>query len=149
MNNDNEFRELALLLSKQLEVQKKQLTLETGKTQILVSGELEKLDEVLKQQASLVLSCDGLESRRKQLLAEMELDGLTMRQVLTQSAPQQQNNLENIISELSQVLLQLKKVNARNKKILHCRLSCINQCLSFIGLKDNPLTYDQDGHFNK
>jgi len=145
--SDKNFEELSLLLSKQLRIQNKLLSLENGKTKVIVAGDITKLDEILRQQEPLILNCAGLESRRKQVLKEIGLDGLTMRQVLDEIVLDPDDAIKSKVQDLAGVLRRLKKANDINKRLLNCRLMDMKQYMSLIGFQEPALTYDQNGRF--
>jgi len=145
--NDKDLQKLATLLAKQLDVQNKFLDLEKRKTKVLVDGNIEKLDEILRQEQPLILTSGSLEKQREALLAEAGLLDMTLRQIMENYDPENKYLLKSKFDNLVDVLSQLKKVNNMNAKILNSRLSVIGQCLSLIGLRQENLTYNKDGLF--
>lgn len=147
MMKDKEFAELSVLLLKQLEIQKKMLVLEERKKIVLVEGDINELDEILKQQTPLIFSCTSLEKQRKQLMTKMDLGEVPFREIMEQHAPNYDDTLLNKFEDLVKVLCQLKKVNDLNNKILQSRSLRNKQFLSILGMQEASLTYDENGHF--
>lgn len=145
--NNLDFEKLSLLLMKQIDLQNKLLTLENHKTKVLTEGNIEKLDEVLRKEQPLVLSCAGMEKQREQLLQDMGLSGWTLKQIIGEYDPQNEYGLQTGFKKLEDILHQLSKSNETNHKILQSRLSIIGHCLSLIGLGEDSLAYQADGHF--
>jgi len=142
---ENDLQKLALLLNKQLDVQIKFLELEKNKTKVLVEGDINKLDDILRQEQPLILTSASLEKQREELLAETGNLDLTLRQIVEKYDSGNKYLLRNQFEDLADILQQLKKTNSMNTKILHSRLSVIGQCLSLLGLKQDNLTYNKDG----
>lgn len=142
---ENDLQKLALLLNKQSDVQSKLLELEKNKTKVLVEGNIDRLDDLLRQEQPLVLTSVSLEKQREELLAKTGNLDLTLRQIVEKYDPENKYLLRNKFEDLADILQQLKKINNMNTKILNSRLSVIGQCLSLLGLRQDNLTYNKDG----
>ena len=145
--DDESLNKLSHILYQQLELQTELLVLEKDKTKILVKGELEKLDQVIIKEQSIIMKSAGLEKQREALLTETGLIDLTMPELIEKHNLGNKYMLNSRLTGLSNVLNQLKKTNDLNNKIILSRLSVLGQCLSLIGLREDSLTYKKDGHF--
>lgn len=136
----NRFDKLAEILNKQLDVQKQLLTLENKKTDVLLNGSVEDLDNLLNEQQPLILSTTNLEKQRTTVQKEMKLEGKTLRQIISENSDAQ--GLNENFSEMSALLTELKRTSIKNNKILQSRLEFIGILLNQAGVPtDQSLTY--------
>ena len=135
------------MLIKQLEIQKQLLSLEESKKDVLVEGDVEKLDELLQKQTSLVLSSTNLENKREELISQMGLADKPYREIMEQYAPKDDEAINNSFEEMVEVLHQLKRANGLNNKIIQSRIASIKQYQSLFGVQEGNLTYNNEGSF--
>ena len=145
--NENGFNKLSLLITDQLNLQNELLILEEIKKQVLISGDIEKLEDILKKEQTFLLKGETDKNKYQNLLKDLGLYGLSLQQIVTEYDPQNIYQLKSKFDSLEIVVSKLKKINNINNKIVKSRLTVIEQCLSYIGLKENALTYDKEGHY--
>lgn len=145
--NDEGLRDLSYLLSLQLELQHELLVLEKEKTDILVKGDINSLDDFIRQEQSLVLKSVGLEKKREKLLTETGFLDYSLREIIEKYDTNDSYQLKTLFQRLISTIGQLQKTNDKNNQIVLSRLSILGQCLSLIGLREETLTYKKDGHF--
>lgn len=143
----NGLEELSGLLKKQLEAQKRLLELEKNKTDVLVHGDIEGLDMILKREQALVMSSAALEKKREALQKKNATSGMTLKEIVLTCADMDSFGLQNIFEDMSHVLTELKKTARVNTGILNSRLVSINKFVSLLGMQKTSLTYKKDGHF--
>lgn len=139
------YERLSLLLGKTLESQNKLLRLEQRKTEILIKGSAGELDEILLQEQPLLMHISSLEQRREALQQELGWGNRTLREMIAACQTDQKHQLQNHLEELSQAVAELKKINAQNMAILHTRLHTLQQLMELTGVKNAPLTYENQG----
>lgn len=146
MTNEN-MNKLSHLISQHLELQTELLELEKNKTEILIKGDIEQLNQVMVKEQSYISKSDCLEKQCQELLADAGLSGLSFREISEQNDPDSKYLFSRSLTALADVLHQLKKTNDFNNKIILSRISVLEQCLSMLGLREDSLTYKKDGHF--
>ncbi|MGI5891280.1 MAG: flagellar protein FlgN [Bacillota bacterium] len=137
----NNYEHLSLLLDKTLESQQKLLELEIRKTDILIRGSAQELDEILILEQPLIMNTARMEQRREALQKEMGLEGVTLREITENYDPENIYGFKGHFQTLSKVLQRLKKTNQLNMGILNSQLSLLNQIMIISGLKKSSLTY--------
>ncbi len=110
------------VLSAQCAVQQKLLSLEQEKTQLLLSGDAQALLPLLNDQQALIMQSRELEKQRTALLGGTAYP--TLRELVASSA-ECKAILGTVFEELSATVMALKKIGARNKKLLETRLQTI------------------------
>lgn len=135
----NKFKEISGLMDEQLKIHNKILELETQKTGVLVKGDIDALNYIVNMQQPYIMSSSNFEKRREKLQKEMGLSGLSLNQIISEYP--EAKFLEKNFSEMSKVLIELKKACARNRKILNSRLDVVNYVLSKTGASNEMVTY--------
>lgn len=146
MTSDN-MSELSHLIAQQLELQTELLELEKGKTEILIKGDIEQLNQVMVKEQAFISKSACLEKQCKELLADAGLIGLSFREISKKNDPDSKYLFSRSLDALENVLQQLKKTNDFNNKIILSKISVLGHCLSMLGLHEDSLTYKKDGHF--
>lgn len=138
----NRFEKLAQVLNKQVAVQKQLLDLEKKKTDVLLKHDVAQLDNLINEQQPLILSSSNLEKQREVILKEMNLQGKTLRQIIAENPDAEL--LNNSLTQLGDLVSELKIVSAKNNRILQSRLDFIGMILNKAGVAtDQTLTYSK------
>ena len=140
---------LSSLLLKLIQVQKKLLELELLKKEALISGDLERLDEILILGQPLVMNSQSLEKQREKLQHDMGLFDVTLKQIINDYDANNTYLLKSRFDELSVVLIKLKKVNLVNMAVLNSRVTTLNKIFSLIDVNRNNNIYEKDGHIKQ
>jgi flagellar biosynthesis/type III secretory pathway chaperone len=135
----NDIENLCLLLDKQIALQKKLFDLENQKSEILIKGKIDQLDNLVNLEQPFIMSTSNIEKQRDSLQRKMGLEGVTLRQIVKEYSNSADNALENKFNELTDIVLNLKKVNRTNQKILNSRLEVVEFVLFEIGYKSNEV----------
>lgn len=112
------------------------LTFERDKYNIIASGELEKLDEALKQEQAFTLKARGLEIERKKLLEEAGAAQYTFRELIPQVELSRQEPMKKLYSDISATVADVRQVNERCSRMTHLKMGRVSQILSKI--EDHP-----------
>ncbi|MPN25496.1 hypothetical protein SDC9_172907 [bioreactor metagenome] len=144
--NSTDLEKLSRLLENQLNLQNSLLAIEKRKTDVLVEGNIEKLDGILKEEQFLLLNCAGLKNQRETFLKECGLCGRSLHKIAEEFDREGQYRLKSRLENLSDVLGRLKKTNGTNKRILDSRLFVLNRCMTLLGMEQQAVVYDRDGH---
>ena len=135
-------KRLSYLLDRQLEIQNKLLELENEKTTVLLKGDIEQLDNIVNLEQPLIMNSNNFERQRECLQSKMDLEDITLREIISKHPSFNNNLLETQYTQLKNIIAEIKKINSTNQKILNSRLSVINFVLMKTGLmEDAPITY--------
>lgn len=135
-------KRLSYLLDRQLEIQNKLLELENEKTTVLLKGDIEQLDNIVNLEQPLIMNSNNFEKQRECLQSKMDLEDVTLREIISKHPSFNNNLLETQYTQLKNIIAEIKKINSTNQKILNSRLSVINFVLMKTGLmEDAPITY--------
>lgn len=135
-------KRLSYLLDRQLEIQNKLLELENEKTTVLLKGDIEQLDNIVNLEQPLIMSSNNFEKQRECLQSKMDLEDITLREIISKHPSFDNNLLETQYIQLKNIIVEIKKINSTNQKILNSRLSVISFVLTKTGLmEDVPVTY--------
>ena len=137
------YRQLCDVLHKECILHGKLLDMENTKTEILVKGDVDRLDALMKSQQPVVMECSHLEGRRQELQESMGLGSATLREIVLTCDTQEKDELSQVMDELSDVILKLKKVNGTNMAIVTSRIETIGQISAMLGLEDRQITYQK------
>lgn len=143
----NSFENLSLLIAKQAEVQNKLLELEKSKTDALVKGDIERLDEIMKLEQPHMMNSANIEKNREAVQKELGIAELSLSQIVKKYDSQNIFLLKTRYDDLFTAVSELKKVNHRNIQILNSRINMVSEYVALLGLKEKlAVTYEKDGH---
>jgi len=120
--------QLLNILKDQYETCRGYLALQNEKTECLVSGDIQKLDEVVLNEQSFIMKMESLDGKRDKILTEAGLADKTLSEII-------ENHADSIYVEvycqtyadLSDILFKLKKANALNQRLIKERLNVLNR----------------------
>ncbi|MEA4896621.1 MAG: flagellar protein FlgN [Eubacteriales bacterium] len=130
--------DLASILQEQQAVYAKMLRQEEEKASALMAGDTEALRPVMGAQQALLVYAKALEDKR---VALCEAFGSVTLRELIESGEEYREALEPKFTQLSETVLSLKKLNARNQKLLETRLDTIRFMSEQLGL--HAITYSK------
>ena len=133
---------LADLLDKLLVIQQKLLDLENIKTGVLLKGDADELDAIVKLEQPLIMSCENIEKQRDCLQEKMGLKGVALKQIISDHQGFEGNRLQIQYDLLSEITDEIKTINNTNKQILNSQLNIVNHILHASGItQDEVITY--------
>ena len=112
------------------------LTFEREKYNIIVSGELGKLDEALNRAQAVTLKARGLEIDRKKVLEEAGAAQYTFRELIPQVEPSRRGAMEKLYGGISATVADVRQVNERCSRMTRLKMGRVSQILSKI--EDHP-----------
>lgn len=129
------------ILCAQCDALRKILSLEEGKTKLLLSGDAEALWPLLNEQQALLMQSRELEKQRMALYGGSEHP--TLRELIA-SGEEYKAVLGTVYEELSSVVASLKKIGTRNKKLVETRLQTIRFLTGQTGQETAAVTYTKN-----
>lgn len=141
------------LLAEYIEIYKQLVTLAQEKTQVLVAGDIKKLDRLLAQETELLLLAGKLENQRKQTVevwakaAQWPNVDITIEYIIMQLPAPEQEAVRSKSVELKHVIDELRNINATNGELIEKALQFVNYSLELMtGGDAGGMTYGANGH---
>jgi len=155
--------ELALIekltdvLEKEASVYEDFLSIQKGKTDILVNGNISELEKMIKTEQSFFEEIQGLEAEREQIIEQIAQKTKTDSSALNLTwminnyvKPEQANKLKSLRDKILNTVNELKKVNEQNARLINNSLEYINFSINLIAsASDSGSRYGNDGKEGK
>lgn len=145
---------LAEILDGENEEYQKLLDLSTGKTEVIVKGDLDALSLITEKEQEVVSRINALEASRSRTMTEIarilntDVAGLKLETLigLLEKKPTEQKKLAVVHDKLRATLYEMKTVNERNEELLKNAIEMVNFNLNLIqAMKKAP----QTANYNK
>ena len=104
--------------------------IEEEKAETASLGYHDRMDGILKREQVYILKLRGLEQKRLRLAEAMGWKGLTFRQILSQSTPEQAGRLSPLFTRLDSQIKHLREVKDTAERMIQVRLREFNVILS-------------------
>jgi hypothetical protein len=144
---ENNFITLVNILKDQCKTQYDLFDAEQKKTDILVKGDVEKLNELMITEQALLMSSNNLEKQREAVCSKMGIEHFSLRELAKEYDSDNSKGLHTILKDLTEVMFNLKKTGALNAKLLNARLQTVQYMCSKITdlsgsvIDESSLTY--------
>lgn len=135
------------VLKDQCKTQYELLEIEQQKTDILLKGDVEKLNELMNTEQALIMNSNNLEKQRETVCRAMGIENFSLREYAEEHDADNLAGLKTILINLTDVMFSLKKTGAINTKLLNSRLQTVQyMCgkindLTGAGINEASLTY--------
>ena len=136
-------KDLASLLFKQSKVQESLLAQEKRKTNILLKGSPEELNDILNAQQPFFMLSSNLEKQRESLQEKLKLDKTAMRRILEQAGTEEEKQLAEAFILLKKTVEELKKASNLNGRILQARIETKKNLMRIFGTENEKVTYSK------
>lgn len=140
------------LLSKYIDTYQKLVSFSNEKREILVAGDIERLNKLISDEAEIILAAGKIENQRRQLIAEWgeavnwpEKD-LTVEFIISKLEPPHAEEAKQKAAQLKQLIDELKELNATNGELLERALQFVNYSLELLSGAESGMTYGVDGY---
>lgn len=137
--NQNSLNELLSLMEEQVKLMADLTALSKKKSQLLVDGNMEQLDIVLRGEQALIWHMGRLEERRYQmqlnLAAQLGIhpNQLTLERLVTYATPEHAHRCESIAREYGQSASELSQVNQLNTELIQQAMAYVDFSLQLLG----------------
>jgi len=138
MNNVDELRTLLVSLKKTLE---KLLEVENRKTGILEKGNPSDLDALLNEEQAILMECSSAEKQRMRICEKLNVSSVSE---ILEKIPEAGSKINDIHSEMLEMVKAIKKVNSLNMKLLDTRLKIVKFMTSKLGVATDEVKYDKN-----
>ena len=126
------FKMLIQSLESEVDIYKKFEEIEETKTSAIVSGDIEKLDEILNTEQMLHMKVQSLERKRIETMKELNLDGKNLAYVIDLAEGEEKEKLSEIYEELNFYIDSIKQINEYNTKLVKSRLDIISVVTEYL-----------------
>ena len=126
------FKTLIQSLEDEVDIYKKFEEIEEAKTSAIVSGDIEKLDEILNTEQMLHMKVQSLEKKRMEIMRNLNLDGKTLIYVIDLAEGDEKEKLSEIYDELNFYIDSIKQINEYNTKLVKSRLDIISVVTEYL-----------------
>ena len=126
------FKTLIQSLEAEVDIYKKFEEIEETKTSAIVSGDIEKLDEILNTEQMLHMKVQSLEKKRVETMRNLNLDGKTLIYVIELAEGEEKEKLSEIYDELNFYIDSIKQINEYNTKLVKSRLDIISVVTEYL-----------------
>lgn len=122
--------QLLEILKTQFTACSKYLEIQTEKTEALVTGDIDKLDDIVKNEQSFVMQMESLESKKTAVLDQLGFSNYTIRYIIDNCIEEElSEQFQDVLDKSVDVLSNIKKANTLNQRLLKQRLLVVNTIL--------------------
>ncbi|WP_102273786.1 flagellar protein FlgN [Cytobacillus massiliigabonensis] len=113
------------------------------KTDIIKTGDMDALDQLLKDEQSHIAAIDRMEKERQKLAKVIvpHIDQPTVSDCIENFAAAEQEKVMNATNELIQLVLRLKEQNYLNQQLVHNSLQFVNVSMSLLWPQPENINY--------
>jgi len=133
-------KSLATLLLRQAAVQNRLRELEERKTQILLKGSIEELNEILNAEQPFVMQSFNLERQRTDLQEKLGIEKSDMQRFLEKH---EETELIEAFLQMKDAVIKLQKAGELNRRVLQARIDTKKNLMRLFGLNEDVLTYSK------
>jgi len=149
----NSLADLCSLLIEQKEVLGNMLALSKEERQIIINGESEKLENVIRLELKELNKLGGIEKNRlalhKVIAAELGIpaDDITVSKIAEKAEPDEKNAITTLQKELMQLIEEHTAINAENRELINAHMEYSETMLELMVGSEDPLNnmYGMDG----
>jgi flagellar biosynthesis/type III secretory pathway chaperone len=127
-------KQLIELLEKHVKLHKGLLELANKKTEVLKKGDMEALNEIVKEEQKYIAAVNQVERERIRVVNEMvsESNEPTLTACISQTEGMERAMLERLRDDLTAVISELKNINLLNQQLTEQSLQFVNVMLDMI-----------------
>ncbi|MDF2685023.1 MAG: FlgN family protein [Clostridia bacterium] len=133
---ENNITTLTNILKDQYKTQYDLLEIEQKKTDVLIKGDVEILNDLMNTEQALLMNGNNLEKQREAVCLAMGIERFSLREIVNEYDQDNSKGLKTLLIEFTDIMFNLKKTGAINTKLLNARL----QTVQYMCGKLNDLT---------
>jgi len=139
-------KNLSDILALQRDVYKQVLDTERKKTEIMMNGDAQALDNIINSEQSMIMRINSLEAKRISAQNSLGCGTLTLMQLVQKMKEEQNGGQAEILSllhgELTELLSDIKQVNKLNMGLINAKLEFIDEFMAEVGMaRESTGTY--------
>jgi len=122
--------QLLKILQSQFITCSKYLEIQTEKTNALVIGDINKLDDIVKAEQSFIMQMESFEGKKNNILEQLGFGNLTIRYIIANCVEEVlKEQYQYVLDKSVDVLSKIKKAASLNQRLLKQRLLVVNNIL--------------------
>lgn len=143
------------IIAKQTEIYQKLLELAMQKTDVLIAGDTDALDTIVKKEEAAMKKLSILESARENVVREyarahaLSPGGLTISEIAAKADDMDKKELSALADELRTVLAALSDINVRNRSLIDTHLRYSAFCVEMLTGMNASGVYTSTGDANE
>jgi flagellar biosynthesis/type III secretory pathway chaperone len=136
-------KQLIELLEKHVKLHKGLLELANKKTEVLKKGDMEALNEIVKEEQKYIAAVNQVERERIRVVNEMvsESNEPTLTACISQTEGTERAMLERLRDDLAAVISELKNINLLNQQLTQQSLQFVNAMLDMFMPQPPTINY--------
>lgn len=111
-----------------------------AKLDAVIAADLDRLDEIIKQEQVFVLVSKGFDANLKRFREELSLSGDTLSRIITELPPEERQRFRDLFERLKLSLEETKALNRKSQDLLDQHLHRIGKSLRSLD-KSNGTSY--------
>lgn len=117
-------------MNNQIETCNEYLNLLIAKKDIIVIGDIQRLDEIVKQEQPIIMKMESMDNKRQTILKKIKLENLSMSEIINNYIEiQYKKDFEDAYEKLNETINSVKKAIFINQRLLKQRLSVVDTVL--------------------
>lgn len=149
--------EIISCLEKQKSIYEELLSISREKKQVLIDGNVEKLDSMVKREGNLIIEIGDLENKREKAVEALAKElgcsskELTVSYVCDRVADKRVGKIMSLADSIGNILKELKELNHINGKLIEQSLEYVNFSINLVAdvLEGQKAVYEANEEENK
>ena len=149
--------EIISCLEKQKSIYEELLSISRKKKQVLIDGNVEKLDSMVKREGNLIIEIGDLENKREKAVEALAKElgcsskELTVSYVCDRVADKRVGLIRSLADSIGSILKELKELNDINGKLIEQSLEYVNFSINLVAdvLEGQKVVYEANEEENK
>ncbi len=144
MSNGTTFPEFCCFLEEYAQFLESMVESEKIKLESLLTNELKRIEQSVSSQQAVSMQIENFETRRQQLQKQAGFEHATLREIINQANPADQQKLSPIFDRMQRAAEEVKFLNEKSMKVVKTNLQLIRS-VTPPNLQGNNRGYSQDG----
>lgn len=143
--------QLSAVMARLIHLHRQLLAVADRKREVVISGEIDPLQSLLKEEAGLIDQVQDAEEERLQAMARYVSDAEDVRQVtlsglVERMAPREREKIREQMEELTALVRQLKRTNEQNETLVDQSLQYVRHTLNVLTQPADDYVYHPQAH---
>lgn len=144
MSNGTKISEFCCFLEEYAQFLESMVESEKIKLESLLTNELKRIEQSVSSQQAVSMQIENFETRRQQLQKQAGFEDATLREIINQANPADQQTLRPIFDRMQRAAEEVKFLNEKSMKVVKTNLQLLRS-LTPPNIQGNNRGYLQDG----
>ncbi|NMA96040.1 MAG: flagellar protein FlgN [Clostridiales bacterium] len=136
-------KNIAHILERELKIYRELLGISKNITDVILNGEIKKLDELLKLQQTIIMTLGKLENDRLKAMDGLWKEDLVMTEIIERAQEDIAKKLTQLLDDLLEVIDEQNRVNEINEKLIRTELEYVEFALGTMASKGPINIFDE------